>query len=101
MGAVILDCDGVLVDSEVLALEVEHATLRKFGVAIDPAEYAQLCLGLNEADWFAALGRAAPSLRERLSEFRAHLRFLPSSLELGRGCGPEATISRACAWSAC
>ncbi|MBM4383995.1 MAG: HAD family phosphatase [Deltaproteobacteria bacterium] len=71
MDAVIFDCDGVLVDSEVLALEIEHATLREFGVAIDPAEYAQLCLGLNEVDWFAAVGRAAPSLRERMTEFRA------------------------------
>jgi HAD superfamily hydrolase (TIGR01509 family) len=69
--AVIFDCDGVLVDSEVLALEIEHATLREFGVAIEPGEYAALCLGLNEADWFAAIARAAPSLRERMSEFRA------------------------------
>ena len=37
----IFDCDGVLVDSEILALEVELGLLAKRGVVLPRAEYVR------------------------------------------------------------
>jgi HAD superfamily hydrolase (TIGR01509 family) len=45
--AVIFDCDGVLVDSEVLALEVEIAVLREQGLTFDRADYVNRFMGLS------------------------------------------------------
>jgi HAD superfamily hydrolase (TIGR01509 family) len=45
--AVIFDCDGVLVDSEVLALEVELALLREQGLAFEPVDYINRFMGLS------------------------------------------------------
>lgn len=45
--AVIFDCDGVLVDSEVLALEVELAMLREQGLEFDRHDYVTRFMGLS------------------------------------------------------
>lgn len=45
--AVIFDCDGVLVDSEVLALEVELAILREQGLEFDRHDYVTRFMGLS------------------------------------------------------
>ncbi|MGZ3306790.1 MAG: HAD hydrolase-like protein, partial [Asticcacaulis sp.] len=45
--AVIFDCDGVLVDSEKLALEVELAVLREQGLTFDRADYINRFMGLS------------------------------------------------------
>jgi HAD superfamily hydrolase (TIGR01509 family) len=45
--AVIFDCDGVLVDSEVLALEVELAILREQGLTFDRTDYINRFMGLS------------------------------------------------------
>jgi len=45
--AVIFDCDGVLVDSEVLALEVELAVLREQGLSFDRSDYINRFMGLS------------------------------------------------------
>ena len=66
--AVIFDCDGVLVDSEILAIEVEIAILAEYGLVYEPAEYGRRFLGLNDAAFREALaqdslhrtGRALP-----------------------------------------
>jgi HAD superfamily hydrolase (TIGR01509 family) len=50
LGLVIFDCDGVLVDSEILSAEVEAEALRGLGVAISNEEALQLFLGLTQAD---------------------------------------------------
>ena len=55
--AVIFDCDGVLVDSEILAIEVEIAILSEYGLVYDPAEYGRRFLGLNDAAFCEALAR--------------------------------------------
>ena len=55
--AVIFDCDGVLVDSEILAIEVEIAILAEYGLVYDPAEYGRRFLGLNDAAFREALAR--------------------------------------------
>lgn len=53
--AVIFDCDGVLVDSEILAIEVEIALLAEYGLTYAPADYHNRFLGLNDAAYQAAL----------------------------------------------
>lgn len=45
--AVIFDCDGVLVDSEVLALEVELAILREQGLEFERGDYINRFMGLS------------------------------------------------------
>jgi len=47
--AVIFDCDGVLVDSEILAIEVEIALLGAAGLVYEPEEYRHRFLGLSAA----------------------------------------------------
>ncbi|HEY0302435.1 MAG TPA: HAD family hydrolase [Rhizomicrobium sp.] len=64
--AVIFDCDGVLVDSEVLAHEVELAVLAEIGLHYDPHDFIVRFMGrsdkvffeLLDADGQARLGRS-------------------------------------------
>jgi beta-phosphoglucomutase-like phosphatase (HAD superfamily) len=53
--AVIFDCDGVLVDSEILAIEVEIALLAEYGLTYGVDDYHHRFLGLNDAAYQAAL----------------------------------------------
>lgn len=53
--AAIFDCDGVLVDSEVLALEVELAALAEIGLDYDRADFAARFMGMNNLAFFDAL----------------------------------------------
>lgn len=53
--AVLFDLDGVLVDSEVLAVEVELQTLADLGLRYDPAEFKRRFLGMPDADFRDAL----------------------------------------------
>ena len=59
---VVFDCDGVLVDSERLALRVDQQVLADLGWVIEPDEVVERFLGCTEADFTAAveqhLGRA-------------------------------------------
>ena len=55
--AVIFDCDGVLVDSEILAIEVEIVLLAECGLFYAPDEYRHRFLGLNDAAFREALER--------------------------------------------
>ena len=63
--AVIFDCDGVLVDSEILAIEVEIAILAECGLVYEPAEYGRRFLGLNDAAFREALARDSLDLTGR------------------------------------
>ena len=66
--AVIFDCDGVLIDSEVLSLEIERSLLAEIGLAYELAEYKRRFLGLPfgtyldaiKADALERTGRALP-----------------------------------------
>lgn len=66
--AIIFDCDGVLVDSEVLAIRGERTALADLGLSYTPEEYVRRFVGLHDglffdhlrADYLAAHGRAAP-----------------------------------------
>ena len=53
--AVIFDCDGVLVDSEVLALEVELAAAARAGMSYDPGEYKARFMGMTTQAFFELL----------------------------------------------
>lgn len=67
--AVIFDCDGVLVDSEILAIEIEIVLLAECGLTYEPDEYRHRFLGMNDAAFREALdadcrqrtGRALPA----------------------------------------
>jgi HAD superfamily hydrolase (TIGR01509 family) len=68
VGAVIFDCDGVLVDSEVLAIRGERMALCGLGLEYSPEEYVRRFVGLHDraffdqlkADFTAAHGVPAP-----------------------------------------
>lgn len=47
ISAVIFDCDGVLVDSEILALEVELAMLAEQGISFEREDYVTRFMGLS------------------------------------------------------
>jgi HAD superfamily hydrolase (TIGR01509 family) len=84
---VILDCDGVLVDSEHLAHEVLVEVVAELGLSLSVAEALRLFQGGKMADCLSALqerlGRALPEgfeshLRARTAErFRKDLRPVP------------------------
>lgn len=52
---VIFDCDGVLVDSERLAVAIDVRAIGSLGWVITEAEVVELFLGRSDADMFAAL----------------------------------------------
>ncbi|HUG85937.1 MAG TPA: HAD-IA family hydrolase [Euzebya sp.] len=54
-GAVIFDCDGVLVDSEIIAIEVEVAALTAVGISLTPAGLAERYVGVSAAAQVAAV----------------------------------------------
>ena len=72
--AVIFDCDGVLVDSEVLAIRGERASLGALGLHYSPEDYVRRFVGLHDGlffdhlrtDYLAVHGRAAPEDFEEL-----------------------------------
>lgn len=77
--AIIFDCDGVLVDSEVLAIRGERAALEALGLSYSPEDYVRRFVGLHDAAFFdqlrddhrARLGRAADEdFEERVLEGR-------------------------------
>ncbi|WP_419914186.1 HAD family hydrolase [Hoeflea sp.] len=55
--AIIFDCDGVLVDSEVIYHEVEREHLSRIGLDYEPVEYQRRFMGLNADDFLAELDR--------------------------------------------
>jgi HAD superfamily hydrolase (TIGR01509 family) len=87
---VIFDCDGVLVDSEILAMRAYQDVLAQIGVAAPPYLWAQ-CVGLKQADIFAQIeavvGRTIPAhVRDELgprtrSLFEADLLATPGLTE--------------------
>jgi HAD superfamily hydrolase (TIGR01509 family) len=83
----VFDCDGVLVDSEVLATRIESQLLRDAGVELTPESIAEVFVGLSdtemhrriEADWGVTLPDDFTTSRAaRLDEvFRTELRAVP------------------------
>lgn len=90
-GLVIFDCDGVLVDSEVIACRTDAACLAAFGIAISAEEIMGRYVGISLAGMLADLsqrfGRPLPpdladTLRRRtLAAFDAELTAIPGVME--------------------
>jgi len=67
--AVIFDCDGVLIDSEVIAVEVETTLLAEHGLHYEIPEFIARFMGMSDKAFYAALsadslsrlGRALPT----------------------------------------
>lgn len=57
--AVIFDCDGVLVDSEVIAHAVEMAVLREVGLIYESAAFKAKFMGMSDQAFHAALDEDA------------------------------------------
>lgn len=53
--AVIFDCDGVLVDSETLAIRGERRALAEMGLDYSPADYVRRFIGLHDGAFIAEL----------------------------------------------
>jgi HAD superfamily hydrolase (TIGR01509 family) len=53
--AVIFDCDGVLVDSEALAIRGERMALQELGLHYSPGDYVRRFVGLHDSAFFDAL----------------------------------------------
>ena len=75
--AIIFDCDGVLVNSEEIALEIELAFLSEAGLSFDKAEHQHRFMGVTWPDY--AAGIAAEALRQTGKPLRAA--FLEELLE--------------------
>ncbi|MDJ0921123.1 MAG: HAD family phosphatase [Henriciella sp.] len=64
--ALILDCDGVIVDSEAIALKVERSLLAGAGLTYPEAEFLSRFVGLHNRDYHAALLKDAEAVGLRL-----------------------------------
>ena len=53
--AIIFDCDGVLVDSDVLAIRGERVALADFGLEYTPEAYVERFVGMHDGLFFEAL----------------------------------------------
>ena len=53
--AIIFDCDGVLVDSEVLSIKGERTALEAFGIFYSPEDYVRKFVGLHDRAFLDAL----------------------------------------------
>ena len=108
--AVLIDCDGVLVDSESLSATVLSAMLGEQGVALGVAAALDLLRGRQVATWvselFAALPLTGepetfvPDYRARVSAaYRHELRAEPHAQELlDAMAGPYSIVSNAPQW---
>ncbi|MCZ8435961.1 HAD family hydrolase [Achromobacter ruhlandii] len=88
---VIFDCDGVLIDSEIIAARAQSRALAEHGIAITPQEAARRFAGIPDTDMWQTLqdenARALPAdfprqYADRLQDtFRQELRALPGVRE--------------------
>lgn len=61
---IVFDCDGVLVDSEVVAVDTELQVLAQHGIGFERDEYVRRFTGLAPGDWHLGL---ATEIRQRTS----------------------------------
>ena len=81
---VIFDCDGVLIDSELLSVEADIACLAEYGIDFSAEEIIERYAGTSDmvADLEARYGRALPGFDARHRQlvgplFEAHLQAIP------------------------
>ena len=72
MEAVIFDCDGVLVDSEIIVIEEKINALRNMGISYSFQDFVFCYLGLSEDDFYRKIAIRYPTIfpRESLNKFR-------------------------------
>lgn len=106
-GGLILDCDGVLVDSEAIAIDIERQMLSQWGLDYDSEAYLSRFVGLANRDFHAQLRADADKAGAALPEdfaalmqdaiwdrFEHELTGLPDVESLVRGFpGPVAVAS--------
>jgi HAD superfamily hydrolase (TIGR01509 family) len=73
--AVIFDCDGVLIDSEIIAVEVEMALLAGHGLHYEIAEFKARFMGMSDTAFYAALSADSSERlnRDLPADFRARV----------------------------
>jgi len=96
--AVIFDCDGVLVDSEVLALEVELTSLAEIDLPYDRGEFRARFMGMSNTAFFDALEadhriRHGRDLPDGFREM-CHARYKAAWHRLTEVSGARAAIER-------
>jgi HAD superfamily hydrolase (TIGR01509 family) len=98
VSAIIFDCDGVLVDSEVLAVEIELAALSEAGLSYELDEYKARFMGLSTAafhdavdsDCMVRTGKALPEgFREEIRK-----RYRAAAHRLAEVPGARAAVAR-------
>ena len=99
----IFDCDGVLIDSEIIALQVLSQMMGEYGVPMSVAECQDAFMGMHNADILRAIeariGRSLPGegprLRARIMDrFKDELRPVPGIADaLGQLDGPRCVAS--------
>lgn len=97
--AIIFDCDGVLVDSEVLAMRGERRALSQLGLTYSREEYMRRFIGMHDDPFIDAvredfrdrLGAVPPDLEARLTAAR---REEMKSLEVIAGAGDALLAAR-------
>ncbi len=106
-GGLILDCDGVLVDSETIAIHIEQEMLSQWGLDYDRETYLSRFVGLANRDYHAQLqadaddagitlpGDFAAQMQDAIwVRFESDLISLPGVESLVRGfSGPVAVAS--------
>jgi len=104
MDLTIFDCDGVLVDSEIVSFEVEAEALAELGAAVTARDLLGRFVGTNSAAMFATIAREngirlPPDFAERttarcLAAFDERLRPVAGIAELLAGlAGPRCVAS--------
>jgi HAD superfamily hydrolase (TIGR01509 family) len=73
--AVIFDCDGVLIDSEIIAIEVETALLAGHGLQYEIPEFTARFMGMSDKAFYAALSEDSLARlgRELPQDFKARV----------------------------
>jgi beta-phosphoglucomutase-like phosphatase (HAD superfamily) len=92
--AVIFDCDGVLVDSEVLFHAVELEVLAEFGLIYESRAFKARFLGMSDAAYYAALEEEALAKlgRSILAELRPRMRARVLELFERKLCAVEGAL---------
>src|SRR5512145_134255 len=95
MDLIIFDCDGVLVDSEIVSFEAEAEVFAEIGITLTADDLLGRFLGMSSASMFAIIEREhdiklPPDFAERaanriLDAFDARLRPIPGIAELLAG----------------
>ena len=97
--AVIFDCDGVLVDSEIIAVEVERALLAEHGLHYEVPDFIARFMGMSDKAFYAALSEDSQSRLGRAlpADFKARVdagKRVLNEQKLAAIVGIEAAVAR-------